>query len=343
MQVLRMLAEHKVSAEQADRLLEALGREGEERMPADAQRAIGKLGEIIGRAFTGRRERDEREEPADGERVPEPEEGFALGAGDSLVVRAKGANVRIVQSSDGEVATVRSSGARRAAVRRSGNTCTVQATGREREGNLDIGIPPVKSLDVKLSGGNASLEGVGGKVRISLRGGELTAGGCTGRFDVKLSGGNASLEGVGGKVRIRLRGGELTADGCTGRFDVECMGGNAELTGLISGIDLKCMGGSVALDALRLTEGKHTVKAMGGRVDLVLSPRSSVAVRAKAFGGAVTSDVPSPDEGPKRGGDEYRIGDGAARLDVKAMGGDVHIGLAQQEPSAATGGEPRED
>ncbi len=304
MQVLRMLAEHKISAEQAERLLASLGHADRKRMPADAQQAIGKLGDIIGRAFAGRRERHEEAGGAEGERVPEPEEGFALGAGDSLVVRARGANVHIVQRNDADVATVRSSGERPAAVRRSGTTCTVRASGRE--GNLDIVVPPIRYLEVKLSGGNARLAGVAADVRISLR------------------------------------GGELKADGCTGHFDVKCMGGNAELTGLISGIDLKCMGGSVTVGALRVTEGKHAVKAMGGRVDLALSPRSSVTVRTKVLGGAVTSDVPPYDGGAKRGVDEYRIGDGVAVLDVKAMGGDVHIGLAREELSATTGGEPQE-
>jgi len=304
MQVLRMLADHKINPEQAERLLESLGRGHPEPVPADAQQAIGKLGEIIGRALTGRRERDQQEKRAEGERVREPEKGFALGAGDSLVVRARGANVHIVQRSDADVATVSSSGERPAAVRRSGTTCTVRASGRE--GNLDIAIPPISHLTVNLSGGNARLAGVAADVRISLR------------------------------------GGELTADGCTGHFDVKCMGGNADIKGLISGIDLKCMGGSVALDALRVTEGKHAVKAMGGRVDLALSPRSSVTVRTKVLGGAVASDVPPYDGGAKRGLDEYRIGDGVAVLDVKAMGGDVHIGLAREERSAASDGDPQE-
>ncbi len=307
MKVLQMLGEHRITADQAERLLDSLGRAGGEPMSARAEQAIGKLGEIIGRVFTGRHAWDREARQVEGEPVPEPGQGFALGSGDSLAVLATAGNVRIVQRDDAEVATVSSPAGRPADVRRKGTTCIVRAS--IPPGDLDITIPPIKSLDVKLSGGSARLEGVGADVRISVR------------------------------------GGNLAADGCTGRFDVKCMGGSADIRGRISGIDVKCMGGSIALNALHLVEGEHRVRAAGGEVDLTVSPGSSLTVRASVLGGSVTSDLPVEREdrrGP-RARAEYRIGDGRAFLDVKAMGGNVHIGLAQQAGATSPAGGPEEE
>jgi hypothetical protein len=283
--ILKMLAEGKIKAEQAERLLAAIG-EGGGSAPArpPAEESMAKLGKLVerivsnrGLSFAG------ISEDTAGEPVQAPEQGFAVSPDTVVEVKAKGCNVRVVRSDQEGMLTVIPGDGQNVSVRQSDGRVSVRAW--PGAGNLAVRLPAVKSLALDTAGGNAELDGLRTNVEASVKGGNLTAKDCAGRLGLKV------------------------------------MGGNADVEGQISGINLKCMGGSANVRGISIVEGEHNVKVMGGGASLTVSPGASLTVRAKAFGGGVTAD------GPSAAGShgEFKFGDGAAALDVKAFGGGVDI------------------
>lgn len=283
--ILNMLAEGKIKAEQAERLLAAIG-DGGGSAPAraPAEESMAKLGKLVerivsnkGLSFAG------MAEDTAGQPVHAPEQGFAVSPDTVVEVKAKGCNVRVARSDQEGMATVIPGDGQDVSVRQSDGRVSVRAW--PGAGDLAVRLPAVKSLALDAAGGNAELDGLRTNVEASVKGGNLTARDCAGRLGLKVMGGNADIEGV------------------------------------IAGISLKCMGGSANLRGLCIVEGEHDVKVMGGGASLTVSPGASLTVRARAFGGGVTADAPSA--AGSHG--EFKFGDGAAVLEVKAFGGSVDI------------------
>lgn len=304
MRILEMLADHKITAEQAEALLAALG---EDRNPLAtlSQEAMEKIGKVVGGISRGIGApwSGGNDETDDGATEVGPE-GIELPEDAELVVRVKGCSVRIHRVDGTRTAMVTSSGTRKPMVRLDGKTCFLTGGGR-RTGDIDVACPAIGALAVKMMGGSAA------------------------------------VEGLDARIRAKVHGGEFRAVRCSGPFDLKCFGGNLTVDGEMTAVNAKCMGGEMRLGRLCVSEGRHRVGVMGGSVKLGLDPACSVLVRTQVFGGAVNTDlacVCEPSGLAKRRA-EYRMGAGDAVLDVKAMGGDISIkqAAASEATAAATG------
>jgi len=290
MRILEMLAQHKITAEQAGRLLEASAEGEVTELGADAQRTMTKLGQMLARGLgAGKREgswTEAREEA--GERIERAERGFEMPPESALVVTVKDGSVKVVQQKQGDRASLRSSGDG-VSMRRAGRQYFLDVKGSPEEVELDI--PPVKSLTVDVAGGRAVLA------------------------EVKAD------------STVRLKGGSFVSRGFAGNLSGKCLGGSMHVAGKVRGIDLKCMGGSVTVGELVIVQGEHRIKTMGGSVSLGVSRQASLKMRTKTLGGNVTTDIPAMrrNEGVRSSVSEYKVGAGAAVLNVKALGGNVDV------------------
>ncbi len=287
--VLELLSQGKVTAEDAARLLEAIGEKSAQKAAAPPGETVSKLGEMFGKFFQGGAwGAGPAPEPHPGaEAVAAAEEGFDLPPGASLSIKAKGGSIGVVQADAGECAHLAGDGAARTVVSHTGQEYFADVGA----GYVEFRIPPVRSLKLNLAGGNLE------------------------------------LRGVAANVSAKIHGGSVSGKDCTGRFELKCMGGNVDLEGRVTGLDLNCMGGSAAVRGLGITEGQHRARCMGGNVRMTVLAEASVTIRAKAMGGSVNSDVPpSGGAGGFFGhGAEYKFGEGAGVLEVQAFGGQVDI------------------
>ncbi len=298
--VLEMLADGQINADEAERLLRAVN-EGEGAI-ASAKATIAKLGDAVSEAI-GDAVGSVEERLQTGKPIENAGEGFDMGAGSQLNVRVRGSNVTVTQGPEGSPARVVSSNNRDVKVTQDGDACHVRV-GRHA-GNVDISIPPIKEVSVKVMGGETKLRGI-----------------------------------TAARTHVTVQGGNLHVTDCDTALSSKCMGGNVVVTGRISELDLKIMGGSVSVDGLAVSTGVHRVKVMGGRVALTASDEASVLVRTNVFGGTVSSDLPVEGETKASGGQmsaTYRIGGGDATLDIKVFGGKVKLTGPVAEPVAAPG------
>jgi len=287
--ILQMLAEHKVTAEQAERMLAALGETQDSQGRQRAEQTIAKLGTVLGRLAAGHA-RDAGPGPSaqPAGQAAGSERPLEILPGAELRVRMRGGNLRVAQCGQGQTPRVRSSRGDAPEVRHEGDVYVLE--GNARSGSLEVVVPVLKSLDLSVMGGNAVAEGPHAAVIASIHGGNLTLLGCAGTLHGK------------------------------------CMGGDVSATGRISGLELKCTGGTVRVEELDIREGQHAVECMGGRVRLVIAPSASLTVQASAFGGGIVTDAPAESTGwPGRMQQELKFGEGRAILVAKAFGGDVEV------------------
>jgi hypothetical protein len=298
--ILKMLAEGKISAEQAEGLLEALDK-GEEPQPGPAQEALDKLGKVIGGVMhdhAGMPWGPGGSAEEEGEEVGP--EGIELPEDADVVLRVKGGKVRVRAAEGTRTAEFTSSGSAPPRVRMDDGKCLISVG--PRSGEVEIALPEVRAVSVRLTGGRVE------------------------------------MDGVGGSIRANVKGGDMQATACRGSLEAKCMGGSLSVAGRMSNADVTCMGGSVKMDGLLIDSGRHAVKMMGGDAVLSFLPGSSVRIQTSIMGGDVRTDLPKANEsgGPIRRRAEYVIGGGEALLTIKLMGGDVTIAEAQAaEPDAA--------
>jgi DUF4097 and DUF4098 domain-containing protein YvlB len=200
-------------------------------------------------------------------------------------VSVQGGDLEVDRADEGERATFESD--QRVSVRQKDDEFFIEA----ESGDLALHLPPVAALTVSVYGG-----------------------------DVELS-------GLSGDLDVRTFGGDLEAKDCAGNLAIDHTGGDVELRGRIESIRLEAKGGDVGLHDLYLSEGEHSVKGMGGDLELSFAPEASVTLSVHSFGGDVECDLP---ERERRDGlvevqRSYTIGDGAAQLRVRNMGGDVVV------------------
>jgi len=250
--VLEMLAAGKVSAEQAERLFEALG-------PADAPvplpfETVEKLGRLAAEHGTWRWNwRWDRRGKAGGGEQTDHSVQVPLAPGGTLRVRAKHVHVRVTVQPEARAVTVKSHGQMSAEV--TGAQDAVCVSAGPEVGNLAIEAPPLARLELAVNGGHAKLEGATGDVHADVTGGHL-----------KAAGDSYALAG-------------------------KCLGGHVKLDGRVTGLALNVAGGSCSLSGLCLTSGEHRLSVMGGHANVALSPDSSVRIRAKARGGHCKADL----------------------------------------------------
>lgn len=297
-EILRLVADGKITPEEGDRLLTAL--EGEAKGPqqetADAvsdgpsskggrladgiAQVIEEVGETVRRAMEdafGTAQRAFDEHRATTESVVIRDGRFALPPGARLKVQqairlsfgggSKGGNVIMRASTDEGVRVVRGEAVE---AHRNGSDFVLTWA----KGNLEIEVPTnLTGLDVRCMGGDLEVLDLAGPMSLETMGGELRVQSPKAPFKFRT---------LGGTVRV-----------------VDC--------------DLR--------------EGSATINSTGGDVFVQFALGASVTVRASSLGGSF--DFP-PDTTREEQGRPMRrasctIGDGAAELRIDTLGGDVRI------------------
>lgn len=322
-QILQMVADGKVSADEGARLLEALEKgqrrrrdlDSPARMAREKKRIIrerirdGETGGFEGLRDIGRMVRsmirdsipgmdedelpDELEEPVDGDFKPldgplELEEGTRLRISRTPVRNSAGS--LLVSGNDGSSLEI--VGDESPEVRVSTERDTVYLVWST--GDLHLSVPQtVEELTVKILGGDIIINDLSASTRLKTKGGDIGLYDVTGDFSAKTMGGN---------VMIRL--GE----------------------GWSEDSKASTMGGSISLEVRESTGARITARTMGG--DINVGEGLSAERRSGHTGSsAVSIDLSDGEDGPE--------------LKLKTMGGDISMVVFEEETSKDDAGKKR--
>ncbi|HDQ99956.1 MAG TPA: hypothetical protein ENN51_06710 [candidate division WOR-3 bacterium] len=290
--VLRMLEEGKITAEQAARLIEALGRP---RSAPGGPRSEGWLP-------PPRPPRPARVRMADLDRIPDivasavssaMKSGFGAREGE-LRTEFPGKSSLFLKSVSGDV-TVSGWDEDRIAIE--GNTAMTRV--REREdivmvrtisGDFSVSLPREARFEVTTVSGDVKVEGVGG------------------RFALKAVSGDVRLTGFAGEARVQTVSGEARFVDFAGRVEVESKSGDIEL--LTDG----AVGGSV------VSKSGEVALCLGERADVLLDLECEESGGIEFDAGLAHEVVEQAERRLK-----VRIGAGTQELKVRTSDADINV------------------
>ena len=157
----------------------------------------------------------------------------------------------------------------------------------------------------------------------------------TGLF-TSVSGGNLLLKDVSSDVHLVLNGGNLEAHDVTGHISSRVSGGKADLTVIhSSNIDIHVTGGPVTLSMDAITEGSVAMNTIGGDARLILPETSTFEVDAQAVHGHIRTNL-KDEQDIDKGGDFGGVGQsfhtthngGGAMVSITTQAGDIDIEVA---------------
>lgn len=289
MEILKLVAEGKISPEEGDRMIAALGEQDE--IPADEEapgkswtdsiaRALQDVADTVRRGVddaVGATHRVFDEHHPDTESVQISGGDFEVVPGARLKVQhairvsfggtSKGSHVILHTGQEDRVRIVRGQAIE---VHRNGNDYVLTWA----KGNLELEVPPsLAGLDARCMGGDLEVQGFPGPM---------------------------SLETMGGELRVRSP---------RSAFKVRTLGGRARVTDM----DLK--------------DGAASISSTGGAVNIELASTASLTIRATTLGGKI--EFPPGTEQESVGRTRRRatcvIGEGASALSIDTLGGDVIV------------------
>ncbi len=208
---------------------------------------------------------------------------------------------------------------------------------RGRVFGFRLGSRSVFGLEV--GGGTVELEVPhDARLEISARSGDVSVRDVTGSVTVRTVSGDVSIRGGGGDLRVETASGSLRAVAAPpisatvrpGSGDVEIDAPRTERTSITT------VSGDVEIASVFAPGGDHVASTTSGDVELAV--QGGVTIDARTVSGDVDCTHPDQRAGSGRR-DPLVIGDGAARLAVRTLSGDIEVraGRVRPEPVAVSG------
>lgn len=162
----------------------------------------------------------------------------------------------------------------------------------------------------------------GEAVEVHRSGNDYVLTWAKGNLELEIPRSIASLE-------ARCMGGDIEVHEFDGSMALETIGGEVRAFGVRSSFRARALGGRVRIGGLDLREGFSTISATGGDVKVEIAKTSSVTVHAATLGGVIDFPRGTGSEGARRGRRLATavLGDGKAELRIDTLGGDVQLRL----------------
>lgn len=353
--ILRMVAEGTLTAEEADRLLDALNDTGS---PASATPVTDDVHE------------DMTTLTEDGAREHRLTKSFQVEPGGRLVVEADRGSIQVrtaeTQTLDVEMIRTVGTSDREAAnailnameidLDQHGNEVHVRVRVHKArhpwwEGNeprlrvhIVVTVPRQYHLDLKTAGGSISVGDLDGEVHsrtsggsvhlghiqgsawVKTSGGGIALAGCAGMADVKTSGGSIRIGQVDGDVLASTSGGSISIERAAGRVAAQTSGGSITVDEAMNTIEAVTSGGSVTAHLASQPRDHCRLETSGGSVTVYLAETIGVDVNARTSGGQVVTDFPVTVQGElRKTALQAKLNGGGPELIVRTSGGNVYI------------------
>ncbi len=140
------------------------------------------------------------------------------------------------------------------------------------------------------------------------------------------------------KVRASIMGGNIDMNSVTAAADMKTMGGDINLSEVSRAFRVKTMGGSIMIKLTDDWNEDSRVVTMGGNIALDICASTKAIISARTMGGEITipDDVSEYDESGHPGSSRVNIdlseGEDAPELRIKTMGGNIMINRSGTEP-----------
>jgi DUF4097 and DUF4098 domain-containing protein YvlB len=182
-------------------------------------------------------------------------------------------------------------------------------TGRRQRCTVAITAPPGARIDITTVSAPIVASGFDGGAKIKSVSGDITLSKLSSKVDVKTVSGDVGAKDVTDDLKLKAVSGDLSV-----------------VDGTCRRIDAKAVSGDVLLDLELDPTGTYDVSTVSGSVSLRAKGDLNLTVDAKSISGGFVSDFGGEtDREPGRRTVHHTIGNGAARLWVKTVSGDLRL------------------
>lgn len=230
---------------------------------------------------------------------------------------------------------------------RGSDRVTISGSGRGLEAwaDLEISVPPGKSVSVFVAAGEAEARGVDGDLTIDTGSGRVTALDITGSLSVDTGSGSVEVRNVTGDVMVDtgsgsvdindVRGREINVDTGSGGVDgsglsaesirIDTGSGGIEVADVNSAdVYLDTGSGSVRVELLRDVDNL-VVDTGSGSVTVTLPSNAGAEIDIETGSGGIDLDFPVSIRRASRDHVTGRVGDGRGRIHIDTGSGSIRL------------------
>ncbi len=157
------------------------------------------------------------------------------------------------------------------------------------EARYSIKVPSNFSADLDTSGGDVSVNGLTGNIKVDTSGGDMTFGQLHGDLHASTSGGDITAKNCEGKVNLDTSGGRIEVTGGKGNLGASTSGGAVTVLNRVGDVKVDSSGGKLRLGNI---SGKLNAETSGGSVSAILPSPVVGDVRLETSGGGITVLTP---------------------------------------------------
>ena len=139
-------------------------------------------------------------------------------------------------------------------------------------------------------------------------------------------------------IRASIMGGNINLSGVAASTEIRTKGGNINLADISRGFSAKTMGGDIIITLTDTWSEDSEVATMGGNISLDIRERTRAEISAKTMGGEITvqegigEPAVSGHHGASRVNIDLSEGEECPDLSMKTMGGDISVTMSGAEP-----------
>lgn len=141
------------------------------------------------------------------------------------------------------------------------------------------------------------------------------------------------------RIRASIMGGDITMNSVTAAADIKTKGGDISLSEVSRAFNAKTMGGDIIITLNDCWNEDSEVATMGGDIELSILESTKAEISARTLGGeisvqeGISSETESGHAGSSRVNIDLSGGEESPDLSLKTMGGDISVTMSGTEPA----------
>ncbi len=191
-----------------------------------------------------------------------------------------------------------------------------------------IWVPEKASIKAKSVSGGLSVEGLGGALESNVVSGNVTLSKITGDVDSTVTSGTVIVSDVTGAVNLRTISGGITAERIKGSVEAETTSGTIRMREIVGArsVRAKVLSGNITYEGDLARDGKYTLEALSGRLEMIIPANSGFELEAETFSGGIQSDFDVTVSG-RLSAKELRgvVNNGGASVRLKSFSGSISL------------------
>ncbi|HMO59109.1 MAG TPA: DUF4097 family beta strand repeat-containing protein [Roseiflexaceae bacterium] len=189
-----------------------------------------------------------------------------------------------------------------------------------------IGLPATAEAEVGTLSGDVTLAGAARDVRITTASGDVALNAPGGPVQVGTISGDVAINNAQSEeIQINTTSGRIVVEGGRGSLMLQTVSGDVDVQHVQAGLlQISSTSGDIEYDG-ELTRGSHRLSSVSGDIDLRLPATSDLQINASTVSGRIRSAFDSDTNSAEQRNWSGMIGNGAGRLTLETISGDITI------------------